>query len=463
MMLRCCLLLILLSRVWAEYSVFDQVQLLQPTWLYIPGHYDVPIIYRVVYVNEKKACVELHNRGNNEHTITARLAEYQSDPAPFTVTIPAGNFRQIIIPLHYFGRGCYRAPLHLVPSGDLAVPAQSVSEPVTASTLAHFVRIPQISAQVRADALAYTIALRDGVIDIHVRNLSHDIVHGDLHVIGLHELVGQPLPRVHILPGTTLEMHLPVAENAHAPGRITDAIIEITRVRFGLRDDGPLFIERADGDPLQFPFGDYPVAVIGTASTSARYNPWALSYRVDNNAVIVTNYTDSLISGQFHLRTAEQSLVIAGEIPAHGTHTFNALSDVKSRPFVGISDPQINQQPLPPPEKLATFAALPAQALPVMLAVDDARFNPLTLMTTIERADHQQARVTFYNIGGLPLTAQWKILGYTNANHALPLLEAGQALSITVPVDKSDIRLVVARISMSHIQLGDQVLAVPAP
>jgi hypothetical protein len=252
---------------------------------------------------------------------------------------------------------------------------------------------------------------------------------------------------------------VPLAKNAKNSERIADALVELNQVRFGPHDEGPAFLTPADGDPLQFPFNEYPVAVLGTASTSARYNPWVLSYRVEQNTVVVTNYTDELISGAFHLRSAEQSLIISADIPARGRHTITALEKITTRPFVGISDPQINHQPLPPPDLIAPFAALPAHALPV--TVDDPRLNPLTLLTTTERLENQQVRVTFYNIGGLPISAQWKILGFMNETQSLPELKPGQAHSITVALEKSDLRVILARIAVSHIQLGPYLFAQP--
>jgi hypothetical protein len=376
------------------------------------------------------------------------------------LTIPAGGSQQTLVPLRFFGRGLYRARLSVVPSDGQIKPLKAMFMPLTAT----YARLPVTSAYVRADAIAYTMSVRDGMVDIHLRNLSHDTVHADIALEGLHKVVPSPLPRVHLLPGTTTELLVPFSTGLDQQALINDAILTLSNVRYDSTeavDAGPTYaIDNQVSDPLLFPPGHYPVAVMGAVANSARFNPWVLSWQIQQGQLHITNRSDTLIAGNLQVRVGLEGQQHACTIAGNSTMVLAVSGLGGALPFVGLADPVLAGVPVPPPLTIAIPVALPEHALPVTPRYEDTRFSALSLVSTIERAGPQQAKVTFYNATGIQIEAHWSIAGYMNEGQSVERLRIppGLSVALTVPVTKSDIRMALARVLVWDVHMGEDVM-----
>jgi len=441
------------AHVCAAYAAFDDIHLLLPTWQQVSGAEAPAIIYRWSQHGPRMALLEIQSRSDQPLTLTMRLPNYQAEKDPLRVMLSAHGHTQIVVPITRFGQRLLRAPLAVaVGTNEPTAPLMPLL-PLTA----FYVSIPAITAQVKAEAVAYTISLRDGMADLHLRNCSHDVIHADMRLVGWDELVPTPLPRVHILPGTTSEIVVPMT--MPDPG-IADAIVEMTNIRFGADDVGPAFVERAQpGDPLRQTIGWYPMPVMGVAATAAGFNPWVLSWKPDGDKIIIRNASPQMITGMLHLRLGDTGITTPLSISPQGEIMVEASFANGRRPFVGISEPSIDGGVIVGPISTMVPAAIPEHALPVTPRKPDPHFNPFTMYYILERGTDEQAQATIINASGIDIHAEWAIAGFQTAEQQNPRLHipAGQSVTMLVPVTRSDVRLPLARLNVWHIRMGADV------
>ena len=448
LMMLCCP-----AQLCAAYAAFDDIHLLLPTWQQVSGAEAPAIIYRWSQHGPQMALLEIQSRSDQPLTLTMRLPNYQADKEPLRATLTARGQTQLLVPITRFGQRLLRAPLAV---------SVGTNEPITPTLpllplTAFYVSIPAITAQVKAEAVAYTISLRDGMVDLHLRNCSHDIIHADLRLVGWDELVPTPLPRIHLLPGTTIEVVVPMT--TPDPG-ISDAIVEMTNIRFGADDVGPVFVERAQpGDPLRQTIGWYPMPVMGVAATAAGFNPWVLSWKPDGDKIIIRNASPQTITGMLHLRVGDTGINVPLSISPHREIMVDASFANGRRPFVGLSEPSIDGGIIAGPVSTMVPAAIPEHALPVTPRTADHHFNPFAMYYVLERGTDGQAQVTVINASGIAIHAEWAIAGFQTAEQQNPRLHlpAGQSVTLLVPVTRSDVRLPLARLNVWNIRMGADV------
>ncbi len=441
---------------WSAYAAFDDLQVQTPAWLQLGGGGSGPegVIYRLSRQAPGMARLELRNASAADWALGLRLPGFQRDGAALRVALPAHGQLELLVPISHLDQGLYRLRLGcVVGDGDPAnVPAPSLGTP------AYGVSVAGITAGFRAEALGYTISVRDGVADVHVRNFSADTIHGDFILAGWQDPARQRNPRLHLLPGTTSEVLIPLER---IDGAVAHAVLEVWNLRIGV-DHGPLLVSQPiHADHLLDEEGWQRIAVLGFAETSAGFNPRVVSWRTDvadPTRVVLRNRSPNVIGAHVRVQIGTQLAELPLTLTAMGesTLTLPFTPAPGQRPFVAFDQVVIDQRALAPAAAVV-HAAVPEQALSVTPRQPDSRFNPLTVVYVLERGSAGHARLHIINRSAIAVFADCAIAGYQDPVTRNPRLHlpAGQAVTLALPVTRSDARLALARVLVWNVRLGE--------
>ena len=441
--------------VWGAYAAFDDVQISTPSWLQPGGTDAPPLIYRISRQAAGQALVELRSTAG---AVDLRwcLVDYQRDPTPCSTHIPAGTTVTVLVPLSRIDQGLFRLRLaYAVGHGEPRGLAATV-EPVAA----YRPTVAGVTVAFRSESLAYTISLRDGMADLHVRNFSSEAIHCDVTLAGWQDPTREHNPRLHLLPGSTTEVLIPLA---NADARVARAVVDVWNIRIGPDDQGDLLIASPQfADHLLPRDGWFPVGMVGAMAGAMRFNPRVITWQLVGDRLRLRNASGSRITAMAQINVDGETIQVPLTLPPEATTEVAATFAVDGRrPFVGLDQVVVDGQPVrrPNPMAAAAAAAVPEQALSVTARHVDERFNPLTLAYVLERAGEGKARLTVINRSAIAVHADLIIAGYQPAEVNNPRLHlpAGQQVSVELPVTRSDARLAIARLMVENVRLGDDL------
>ncbi len=357
-------------------------------------------------------------------------------------------------------------PLRLWRIDGIAVaPPPRREQPTTASAYSVY-PVAEVTG-FRARALIH-VATRtaDGRIDLHLRSTAPEAIHAEFAPVDGRPLRRGALPRLHLAPGTTTELLLPPMAGID-PARL---MIAVWDVRLG-EDRGPVLAP----DPGSYaPFapadGFRPVVVAGWAQESARFEPrsvvWSSATAGAMETLRLRNRGDRRVGADLRRRGLPGApeavridlppgaeLAVPLPVPPAGVRTYVELDGLA---LDGVR--------LDPPAA-ANRLEVPAVAQAVTPAVVDPRFNPLALRFLIAPGG-ETAGVTLFNTTAGGLECDLLIPGYQDGLPPNPRvrLEAGQTVTVVLPVVDADPRLVLAPLTVSRVRLdgaGGDLLCVP--
>ncbi len=447
--------------VWGAYAAFDDVQISTPSWLQLSGTGAPPLIYRISRQAAGQALVELRSTAG---AVDLRwcLADYQRDPTPCSTHIPVGVTVSVLVPLSRIDQGLYRLRLAYAVGDEEPRVLLSAAGAATAAAVepagAYRPTVAGVTVAFRSESLAYTISLRDGMADLHVRNFSPEAIHCDVTLAGWQDPTREHNPRLHLLPGSTTEVLIPL-KNPDA--RVARAVVEVWNIRIGADDRGNLLIANPQFADHLLPLdGWFPVGMVGAMENATDFNPRVITWQMVGERLRLRNASGSRITAMAHINVGGELTQVPLTLPPE------VITDVAAtfafdgrRPFVGLDQVVVDDQPVRRAIPVTAAAAVPEQALSVTARHVDERFNPLTLAYVLERAGAGKARLTVINRSAIAVHADVIIAGYQLAEVNNPRLHlpAGQQVVVELPVTRSDARLAIARLMVENVRLGDDL------
>jgi hypothetical protein len=435
----------------AAYAAFDDLQVQTPTWIQLPANAALPVLYRISRYSADEALVELRTTGG---PIDLRwcLPGYQRDTLPFTTRVLSGEIVQVRVPLAQIDQELFR--LRLALSSDGTLPAGTTT---LAATTAYAVHVAGITAHFRGESLGYTVSLRDGMADVHVRNFSAESIHCDFSLAGFQDPRREPNPRLHLLPGSTSEILIPLAK---PDSRVAHAVLDVWRIVIGADDRGEGLVNQPQfSDHLMPQAGWYPVAVLDDVEGSVRFNPRVVCWQLSGERLRLRNRSSSVIAAVAYLRLGEQIAQIPVHLPPDSTVDVPATITVlpEQHLLVALTHLVVDGQAVQRASPAITAAPVPEQALAISPRQPDGRFNPLMLAYVLERAGDGLARLTVINRSAISVHADCAIAGYQAENPSNPRLHLppGQGVTVELSVTRSDVRLALARVLVWNVRLGE--------
>lgn len=449
---------VLASPAVAAYAAFDEVLVPGPRWLRWSRD-GVDLAWRVRRVGALRAAIDVVDRSGGGVAGRARLPFYQADATPgATFAVPAAGDGSVEIDLARIDQLIYEAAVELtLASGAVC---RLDPNPDLDAASAYGVTPLVEDAGWRADLIAYTAQARDErTLDLHVKNFAQRPIHLDLRVPGW-QAPDQVNPRLHLLPGRTLEVLLPIAGG---DARSQHAMIDAWDIRVG-DDHGAARSPEADGFArFVCPIGWMPL-MVGSECRSA-FNPNAVAWRADGAAIALRNLADVALS--FDLSAMGGGLELDAnriaprvELAAGGSANVELAVARAPRGLMHV----LAELPLvagAPAEAIAAVAAptVPERWLPVTPRHDDARFNPLGLGCVIAPGVAGMARVRLINFTAADVHADIAIAGYQDGGVAHPRahVPAGEAVDLELTVVRIDARLALAKLLVWNVRVGDDV------
>ncbi len=451
----------LLPAVAWGYAAFDDIQPAAPVWLASADAAFPGLTYRVLRSGCDGAELELWNRGSRQLACRVRLDQgfAAGDGALEALTLAPGARTRTPVPRPRLEQGLYRARLQATTVDG--VPPPSVTTLPPAATVATYVQCFGDDARFRAEALACTVRLlEDGsAAEIHFKNLSHDALHFAFRLAGHQPATSAANPRMHVLPGSTAEVLVPLA---HPDPRVAVALVDIWDVRVGA-DQGALLL------PLGAPaacFAEEPgwsaVQAAGEAEGSAAFAPRALLWRIapDGEAVQLRNASTLDIACDFRLPDLQHGAAANPRITlAPGAMTsvpVRLSAHAGSTVSLTVCALAIAGAPLPACGPAAALA-LPAERFTATPRVADRTFNARTLAYVAARGAGATAQLTVANLSAVALHAEFRLAGYQDPALPNPRLHlaAGEQRVLSVPVLRSDARLALAQLQVWDVRVGD--------
>ncbi len=455
----------------SAYSGFDDVLVIEPTWTTLPTEPLTAgdgITYRVRALSAERVAVEVRNLSAQPLTAALRLPAYQAtDAAAAELSAAAGATATVEIAVTRSDRDCTESAVRFeqltLGKVVLTVRPSAGARPPTERAFA--VHTAWENAGFRADAVAYTaIAHDDHTIDLHVLNRSSQVIHADFRVLGWQP-DGALNPRLHLLPGVAIEILIP---GTAVDARVTAATVAVWMVRLNDDDTGPALGERADDARALLPVDDDWRATGLSDDALAGFNPQALVHRFTSAGLEVRNRSDRIIAASLEITgVSPPPARLPIDLPAGAAVTL---------PWTGAASVNViaHEMRLDGTALRATtlvIAAPPATALPVLPQTPDARFNSLTVVYALARQGDRQARLTLVNRAAIALHADWFLPAYRSASNPRLHLPAGASVTLTIDVERSDVRLPLAQVLLANVRLGldqgenkgDLLCVAPAP
>ena len=438
------------------YASFEEVLEVGPTWSPLPSE-QLPgdardIRYRLVILGEKKVRLEIRNPSPTLVTVELRLPGYQTANQSTTLQVAGGATGEAVMAVTRTDRLCTESAVQFTSitlGKTVIIPRPLVIAPLPVGR-AYALSTTWENAGFRAAAVAYTIAVTDSeTMDLHLLNRSGQMIHAELMVVGWQR-PGITLPRLHLLPGVITELLIPgISVDAAA----THASLALWAVRVG-EDHGPQMGDGPDDGTRFAPLEETWHMLAFGESAIAGFNPNALVWQASDAGVTFRNRAPlalgahlTLIGGTQRLKTDLKLDGLASMVlPLSTRHEGNVLATAPQLAGVAVTVAPLTIDP-PPANALAVRARWP-----------DARFNALTLITTVTGAadGELQAQVVFSNRSAITLHAEWYVPGYQIvATNPRLHLAPGATMTVVVPLTKRDIRLGLAQPAVWDVRLGD--------
>ena len=438
------------------YASFDEVLEVGPTWSPLPSN-QVPgdardIRYRLITVSGDRVRLEIRNPSPALLTVELCLPSYQAANQFTTLHVAAGAVGDAVMTVTRTDRLCTESAVHftsIILGKAVVTPRPFVMAPLPVGR-AYAVSTTWEHAGFRAAAVAYTILVTDPeTLDVRLLNRSGQMIHAELQIVGWQR-PGAALPRLHLLPGVITEMLIP---GIHVEAAAMHASVALWAVRVG-DDHGPLMGDGPDDGTRFAPLEDAWHMLAFGESAIAGFNPNALVWQSSDSGITVRNRAPlalgahlTLLGGTPRVETDLQLDGLAFTVlPLSNRHEGNVLLTAPTLERVAVTVAPVTIDP-PPANAVAVRARWP-----------DARFNSLTLISSITGVADSglQAQVAFSNRAAISLHAEWNIFGYqiVTANPRLHLA-SGATMTMVVPLTKRDIRLGLAQPAVWDVRLGD--------
>ncbi|HEX3134185.1 MAG TPA: hypothetical protein VHX44_11465 [Planctomycetota bacterium] len=435
----------------AAYAAFDDLQVQTPAWLQLPASAGLPVVYRISRCSVDEALVELRTTGAPVDLHWC-LPGYQRDALLFITQVLTGAVTQVRVPLAQIDHGLFRLRLTLSSDGTMPVGATTA-----AATAAYGVNVAGITAHFRSESLGYIVSLRDGVADVHVRNFSAEPIHCDFTLAGFQDPRREANPRLHLLPGSTTEVLIPLAQ---PDPRVADAVLDVWNIVVGADDRGAALVNQPQFSDHLLPQENwYPVGILNDTEGSVRFNPRVVCWQASDDRLRVRNRSPSAIMAEVHLRLGDQIVQVPMHLPPDSTVEVPTPINVPpgQRLFVALTHLAVDGQAVQRALPAITAAPVPGQALAITPRQPDVRFNPLMLAYVLERAGDGRARLTVINRSAIAVHADCAIVGYQPEEPSNPRLHLppGQSATVELLVTRSDVRLALARVLVWNVRLGE--------